>query len=42
MRKEELEKLVISNEDFEKYFNEKEMVSIQELLEHYSRKNEEF
>ncbi len=42
MRKEELEKLVISNEDFEKYFNGKEMVSIQELLEYYSRKNEEF
>lgn len=42
MRKEELEKPVISNEDFEKYFNGKEMVSIQELLEYYSRKNEEF
>lgn len=42
MRKEELEKLVISNEDFEKYFNGKEMVSIQEIIEYYTRKNDDF
>ncbi len=38
----EVERLVISNEDFEKYFNKKEMVSAQEIIEYYIRKNDKF
>ena len=38
----DVEKFVISNEDFEKYFNKKEMVSAQEIIEYYIRKNDKF
>lgn len=33
-----IEKFVISNEDFEKYFNGKEMVSEEEMFEYYIKK----
>ena len=33
-----IEKFVISNKDFEKYFNGKEMVSEEELFEYYIKK----
>lgn len=34
----DVEKFVISNEDFEKYFNGKEIVSEEELFEYYIKK----
>ena len=35
---EVMKELIISNEDFEKYFNKKQIISGKELLEYYIRK----